>query len=120
MEALRASGVREVTVTGKVATSTSPGGDQIAFRGRLVVSADLGAETRAEYVEQIMPYVASTKSPQIAAIPESAVDLRAAQMALAGHLRAYRGEYPGVVDAARARLVETLTRAGMDVVEPED
>jgi hypothetical protein len=120
IETLHDRAVRTVTVMRNVATATSPGGDQIAFRGRLVVSADLGAEERAEYVEHVMPYVASTKSPQIAATPERAVDLRAAQLSLARQLRAYRGEYQGVVEAARARLLAKLRDAGIAAVEPDD
>ncbi|UCC68262.1 MAG: hypothetical protein JSV79_14340 [Armatimonadota bacterium] len=120
IEALRQHGVSRVEVARRIATTTNPGGDQIAFRGRLVVSADTPSGETLEYVEHVMPYIASTKSPQLPATAETAPDLRAAQAALAGQLRAYRGEYQGVVGSARGRLVEVLKEAGMDVVEPEE
>jgi len=118
IEVLRDQGLREVVVASKIATTTSPGGDQIAFRGRLVVSADTPSGETVEYVEHVMPYIASTKSPQLPATAEAAPDLRGAQLALAGQLRAYRGEYQGVVVSARGRLVNMLKEAGIEVVEP--
>jgi len=120
IETLRAQGVRQVTLAARIATTTSPGGDQIAFRGSLVMSADMPSGESVEYVEHVMPYIASTKSPQIPATPERAPDLRAAQLALAGQLRAYRGEYQGIVDSTRAHLVRALSQAGIAVGEPED
>ena len=118
IDALQEQGVREVVIAGRIATSTSPGGDQIAFRGSLLVSAEAASGETFEYVEQVMPYIANTTSPQISATAETAADLRAAQLALAGQLRAYRGEYQGVVSAARARLADRLSQAGIAVVEP--
>jgi len=118
--ALTAEGVREVTLAAKVATTTIPGGDQISFRGRIVVEATLPGGPRAEYVEQVMPYIATTRSPGIAATADQAANLRAAQRALARQLRSYRGEYQGVVAAARAHVTEKLRRADITVVEPDD
>lgn len=118
--ALRAQGVSQVTVGGRIATTTTPGGDQIAFRGSLVVSAQMPSGESVEYVEHVMPYIAATKSPQVPATAETAANLRAAQLALARQLRAYRGEYQGVVDATRARLADDLSQGGVHVVEAED
>lgn len=119
IDALRAVGVETVSLATKVATAVTPGGDQIAFRGRVVVSAEL-PEGRAEYVEQVMPYITGTKSPDLPASPERAADLRAAQLALARQLRSYRGEYRGVVASARTRLTTQLADAGLSVVEPDE
>jgi hypothetical protein len=120
IEFMRARRIGEATLSARVATTTSPGGEQIAFRGRVVVEAKYGRSSRAEYVEQVMPYVASTKSPDLPASEEHAASLRAAQLALARQLRSYRGEYHAVVHSARAGLVRTLQEAGIAVVEPEE
>lgn len=120
IEALRAAGVKEAGLSAKVATTTSPGGDEIAFRGRIVVEGQLPGGEQVEYVEQIMPYVTSTRSPHLTATAEGAGALRAAQLALARQLRSYRGEYQGVVAAVRAQLTQRLAEAGLSVVEPED
>jgi hypothetical protein len=117
--ALRAAGVGTVFLATKVATAVTPGGDQIAFRGRVVVSAEL-PDGPAEYVEQVMPYITGAKSPNLSASPERAADLRAAQLALARQLRSYRGEYRGVVASARTRLTTLLAEAGLTVAEPDD
>jgi hypothetical protein len=116
--ALQEESAREATLTAKVATTTSPGGEQIAFRGRIVVEARIGEADTAVYVEQVMPYVATTKSTQLGPSEESATDLRSAQLALARQLRSYRGEYQAVVDAAREQLIAKLAEAGVQVVEP--
>lgn len=42
IEGLRARQVERVSLVGRVATSTSPGGKRITFRGQVVVAADLG------------------------------------------------------------------------------
>jgi hypothetical protein len=118
--ALRAENVREVTLAAKVATTTTPGGDQISFRGRIVIEAALPSGERAEYVEQIMPYITTTKSPGLDPTADKARDLRQAQLFLARQLRSYRGEYQGVVSAARAEVTEKLRQAGIVVVEPSD
>ncbi len=120
ISALRAQDVREATLTAKVATSTTPGGEQIAFRGRLVVEAKLAEAETATYVEQVMPYIAHAKSPQLGAAEEAAADLRSAQLALARQLRSYRGEYQAVVGAARAQLTARLKEAGIEVVDPDE
>ncbi len=120
IEVLRGQGVGRVALARKIATTTSPGGDHTAFRGRLVVSAHTPSGESLEYVEHVMPYIADTRSPQLPATEETAPDLRAAQASLASQLRAYRGEYQAVVGSARARLVDTLKEAGVDVVEAED
>jgi hypothetical protein len=52
--------------------------------------------------------------------PEHVTDLRAARQALSRQLRAYRGEYQGVMDAARVALVNRLSRAGLTVLQPEE
>ena len=117
---LRARGIDTVTLTGRVATTTSPGGEQIAFRGRIAVEADLGAGEQASYNDEVMPYITTTKSPDLPANEEHAGDLRSAQLALARQLRSYRGEYKGLVDAAKARLTAMLAEAGIKAVERED
>lgn len=117
--ALRERGLREATVAGKVATTTSPGGGQVVFRGRLLVSADLGGGRRGCYTEHVMPYVTQTEAPEVALLPADAAHLRAAQRSLARQLRAYRQEYQAVMEAARAALVDRLARAGVAVTEPE-
>ena len=117
---MRARKIREATLSARVATTTSPGGEQIAFRGRIVVEARYGSKSRAEYVEQVMPYIANTKSPDLPASEERAADLRGAQRALARQLRSYRGEYHAVVDSAKADVARTLQDAGIAVVEQRD
>jgi hypothetical protein len=117
-----------------VATTTSPGGEQVSFRGRIVAEVRYGRGGRAEYVEQVMPYIASTRSPDLPARADDTTDatlrsseaallrstsLRSAQLALTRQLRAYRGEYHAVVDAAKASLAEKLKEAGIAVVESE-
>lgn len=119
IEALRGAGVATASLSGRVACTTTPGGDQVAFRGRLVVSAELTDGEQAEYTEQVMPYTASTLSPDLPATEEKAGDLRAAQLMLARQLRSYRGEYQAVVDAARQQLMRRLEEAGIAVVEEE-
>jgi hypothetical protein len=118
VEHLRQRGIREVTLSGKVATTTSPGGGQIAFRGRLVISADLGGGQSVQYEEQVMPYVAHAEAPDVPATFEREADLRAARQELARQLRAFRGEYQAVMDAARAQLRRRLAQDGITVAEP--
>ena len=120
IEFLRARKIAEAALSARVATTTSPGGDQIAFRGRIVVEARYGKKSRAEYVEQVMPYITSTRSPDLPASEERASDLRSAQLALARQLRSYRGEYHAVVDAVREHLARELQHAGIAVVESRD
>jgi isoaspartyl peptidase/L-asparaginase-like protein (Ntn-hydrolase superfamily) len=117
---LQAQRVREVRITSKVATSTSPGGEQITFRGRLVLSADLGAGDWAECIQRVQPYVTESGAPEIPIAREKASDLQRCQLALMCQLRAYRGQYQGVMEAARSSLTERLKRAGISVVEPEE
>lgn len=117
---LQARGVDEVALTGKVATTTSPGGEKITFRGRLIASADLGGGDNAEYVEQVEPYVTQPGAPDVPAKKSRASELQRCQLALMRQLRAYRGEYQGLMDAARASLTQKLTDAGISVVDPED
>lgn len=116
---LRARRIGEVALSARVATTTSPGGEQVSFRGRIVAEVRYGRGGRAEYVEQVMPYIASTRSPDLPATADRATDLRTAQLALARQLRAYRGEYHAVVEAAKARLAGELAEAGIAVVESE-
>jgi hypothetical protein len=92
----------------------------MSFRGRIVAEARYGRGSRAQYVEQVMPYIASTRSPDLPAAAVHAADLRGAQLALARQLRTLRGEYHAVVDAARARLASRLEEAGIAVVESEE
>lgn len=117
---LQAEGVRQVILTGKVATATSPGGKQITFRGRLIVSGDLAAGGRAEYVEQVKRYATEVAPPEVPVSPERATDLQRSQMALMLQLRAYRSEYQAVMKAARSSLTGKLVQAGIAVVEPPD
>jgi hypothetical protein len=116
--ALRSESAPKATLTAKVATATSPGGGQIAFRGSIVVEVQLGESETATYVDHVMPYITNTKAPQ--AGEGAAADLRSMQLALARQLRSYRGEYQAVVDAARAKLAATLEEAGVRIVEPDD
>lgn len=116
--ALRAENVREVMLTAKVATTTTPGGDRISFRGRIVIQATLASGESAEYVEKIAPHTTTTKSPDLDATAEKASDLRQAQLSLARQLRTYREEYQGIVAAARAQVTEKLGQVGIVVVEP--
>jgi len=117
---LRERQVGEVSLAGKVATTTSPGGEQISFRGRLIVSADLGSGERGEYVEQVEAYVTQPGVPEVPVSKRRATELQRFQMALTQQLRAYRGEYQGLMEAARRSLTERLGRAGIRVVEPGD
>ena len=119
IEFLRGRKIGEATLTASVATTTSPGGEQIAFRGRVVVGAGYGKRSLAEYVEQVMPYVTSTRSPDLPASAEHAAGLRGAQLELARQLRSYRGEYQAVVAAAKDDLTRKLQQAGIAVVEAE-
>jgi hypothetical protein len=116
---LQSRGVEEVVLSGKVATTTTPRGEQITFRGRLVAAADLAAGEAAEYVEEVDPHVTQPEAPELDASEETATDLQRAQLALARQLRAYREEYQAPMDAARARLAEAFRRAGIAVVEGE-
>ncbi len=118
--ALPAEMPAEASLTAKVATTTSPGGEQIAFRGRIVVEVQLAKGEVGAYVEQVMPYIATTKSPETPARGEGAADMRSAQLALARQLRSYRGEYQAVVDAARTKLAAKLAKAGVKIIEPDD
>lgn len=120
IQELQGRDVRQVTVAGKVATTTSPGGERIAFRGRIVVEAELAEGERAEYVEQVMPYVTHTETPDLPPAQERAAQLRRAQQSLARQLRSYRGEYQGVVDGVRSRVTRELEEAGLTIVEPEE
>jgi hypothetical protein len=120
VESLRARGVRDVRLTAKVATTTSPGGKQITFRGRLRVSADLGDGEQAEYEEQVLRYVTETKAPELPVSSKVAPALRTAQAALAQQLQAYRGNYRAAMQAARSNLTARLKRVGVNVVEAED
>lgn len=117
---LRARKIGEVTLSARVGTTTSPGGEQMSFRGRIVAEAAYGRGRRAGYVEQVMPYIASTKSPDLPAAADHATDLRSAQLALARQLRIYRGEYLAVVNTAKAGLARKLEEAGIAVVESEE
>lgn len=118
--ALRSESAPKATLTAKVATATSPGGGQIAFRGSIVVQAQLGESETATYVEHVMPYITNTKAAQPEPGEGAAADLRSMQLALARQLRSYRGEYQAVVDAARAKVAAKLEEAGVQVVEPDD
>jgi isoaspartyl peptidase/L-asparaginase-like protein (Ntn-hydrolase superfamily) len=116
---LRARRVREVRLTGKVATTTPAGGKQITFRGRLVLSAQVGAGEQVEYVESVRPYVTETQAPELPLIRRRATDLQRSQFALMRQLQAYRGEYQQVMETARSSLTAKLREAGITVVEPE-
>lgn len=120
IEALKVRGVNQVELAGKVATTISPGGQQISFRGRLIVSADLGQGERAEYVEQVMPHVTHNEAAEVPVAKERAAELHQAQLALARQLRAYRGEYEGVMDVARSGLAQRLRAAGLAIAETEE
>ena len=120
IEALKARGIGQVELAGKVATTVSPGGQPISFRGRMIVSADLGSGERAEYVEQVRPHVAHKEAAEVPVEEERAAELKQAQLALARQLRAYRGEYEGVMDAARSRLAQRLRAAGLTIAEWEE
>jgi len=117
---LRARQIREVRLTGKVATTTPPGGRQILFRGRLVLSADLGEGDEMQYAETVRPYAAETKAPELPVSRRRATDLQRSQSALMRQLQAYRSEYQQVMEAARASLTQKLKQAGITVVEPEE
>jgi len=119
VEALRGAGVHEVALSSRVATTVSPGGEQIAFRGSLVISAELSGGEVAEHVVQVMPYTTHAEVPQVPVTEEHAAELRLARQSLGRQLRAYRAEYQGVMEGARAALVEQLSREGLTVVEPE-
>lgn len=116
---LQARDVRQVYLAGKVATTTSPGGKRITFRGRVMVWADLGAGYRAEYTRQVAPRIAEAEPPELAVTREKAPDLQRTQFALMCQLRAYRTEYRQVMDAARSTLTQRLKRAGIAVAEEE-
>jgi hypothetical protein len=119
IESLRSRGLREVTLSGRVATTTTPKGEQITFRGRLVATADLGTEERGEYVEEVAPHSTRPEAPDLEISEAAATDLQRAQTALARQLHAYRDEYQGTMEAARARVTQALRDAGMVVVEGE-
>jgi len=120
VEGLRARGVSEVRLAGKVATSTSPGGKQITFRGRLTVSAELDEAESIEYEEQVRRVVTEVEAPELPINRKRATDLQAAQAALMRQLQAYRSEYQSVMESARADLTQALSRAGISVLEAEN
>ena len=120
IEALQARGLREVRLAGKVATTTAPKGEQITFRGRITVAADLGEGEILEYVTQVDPHAASAGAAALPVSEDSASDLQRAQLALARQLRAYRREYRSVMQAAREQLAQRLKQAGIAIAEGED
>ncbi len=117
---LKARGVSEARVTGKVATSTSPGGGQVTFRGRLIVSAELEGEEKAAYEERVHRVVSDTGAPTLPTDTKREGDLHAAQTALLGQLKAYRAEYQAVMQSAREAVTRALDMAGITVVEGGD
>jgi hypothetical protein len=120
LQFLRAKGIAQLALASRVATTTSPGGDQISFRGWVTAEADYGTRGQARYTEYLMPYIAQTKSPDLPALPGHADTLRAAQLSLARQLRTYRGEYRSLVEQARENLAARITQAGFTLTEPED
>jgi hypothetical protein len=116
---LRARGLHEVLVTSKVATYTRPKGEEITFRGRLVVRADAPGRQRLEYVEQVPAYVTAPGSPEVTLSEEARGELKEAQMALLRQLRAYRARYQGVMESARASLTQRLAAAGIAIAAAE-
>jgi hypothetical protein len=70
-------------------------------------------------VEEVDPHVTRPEAPEVEISADTATELQRAQAALARQLRAYREEYLGTMDAARARLKQALQDAGIDVVEGE-
>jgi hypothetical protein len=119
VESLRSRGVREVTLTGRVATTTTPKAEEITFRGRFIATSDLGRGEAGEYTEEVDPHVTRPTAPEMAISEGAATDLQKAQAVLARQLRAYRDEYRETMDAARARLVRAFQDAGIAVVEGE-
>lgn len=116
---LQARGVHDVRLTGRVNSSTGSAGEAVMFRGEILITADLGLGAQAQYAEQVMPYVATAWLPSTRGTAERAAQKRAAQRALASQLRAYRGEYQGVMNAARQHLTQQLRSAGMSIAEPD-
>ena len=116
---LHQKGVRQVTIAGKVATVTSAGGEKVTFRGRLVVTADLGSEGKLEYVEQVPPYATTPQTPSLPVTPAVEPQLRQAQIALMSQLRAYREQYQSRMAAARSDLTSRLQAAGISVISEE-
>lgn len=119
-QSLRSHGIDQVRLTGKVATTTSPGGAHITFRGRLRITAELGQDEQAQYEEQVSRYVTETKAPELPVTRKGAAALRSAQTALAQQLQAYRSDYQAVMQAARSDLTDRLKQIGISVAEAED
>ncbi len=119
VEFLRAKKIGEATLIARVATTTSPGGEEISFRGRIAAEARYGKISRAEYIEQVKPHATTTSAPDLLAAEETASALRAAQLALATQLRLYRCEYQGIVAASKEDLTRRLQAAGITIVKPE-
>jgi hypothetical protein len=119
VRSLRSHGIDQVHLTGKVATTTTPAGEQITFRGRLTITANIGRGESAEYEEQVSRHVTETAAPDLPVTRAGAADLHSAQAALAQQLRAYRTGYQAVMQAARSDLADRLKRAGIGVAEAE-
>ena len=120
VEELQRKGVSRVAMAGKVATVTTPKGEQVIFRGRLVVTAVVGEGRVVEYVEQVAPYATTPEAPSLPVSPAVEPQLRQAQMALMAQLRAYREQYQARMAAARTGLSSRLHAVGIAVMSPED
>jgi hypothetical protein len=119
LRCLEDEGVQEVAIAGKVATTTSPRGEDITFRGRLIVSADVGGK-RAQYVEQVRPYVTHMEPCEVTDDDDQVANLQRCRLVLTRQLSAYRKEYRGLMESARASLVGKLREAGVGIVEPPE
>jgi len=116
---LQEKGIRQVTIAGKVATVTTAGGEKVTFRGRLVVTADLGPQGKLEYVEQVPAYATTLEVPSLPISPAVEPQLRQAQVALMSQLHAYREQYQSRMAAARSDLCSRLQAGGISVISEQ-
>ncbi len=120
VEKLRQQGIRHVTIAGKVATVTSAGGEKATFRGRLVVTADLGPHGKLEYVEQVPAYATTLEVPSLPITTAVEPQLREAKVALMAQLHAYRQQYQSRMAAARSDLCSRLQAGGISVISEQE
>ena len=114
--ALRAAGVSEVCMTCQVATATPAGGEQLVFRGRLRVSADVAGES-LQYEQELARRRVKVDMDDVPATAAQASDFQRAQAELARQIRLYRESYQSLVAEARREVAAALARAGITVAE---
>lgn len=108
----------EVSLSGEVDTTISPGGQYVRLNGRIVVAAESTGGERVEHTEYVMPYVGSAENANVPVGDDPAPTVRDARRVLARQIRSYRGEYQGIMDRVRDAMGKKLKKAGIRVKAP--